>query len=153
MHGHRVRRRNARFQFAHTGTHLRAERQVLAQDGFNFRKIALVLPIAVQLRGTGYAGIQQASQEIDKKLAELEQEAMGTVRGTVVQVTSDQNLPDATRTKLTDLFTTYTDMKDYIDKPRGTPASFAAKTAELTDRYRKLVESLKLMTGVDVGQE
>jgi serine protease Do len=93
-------------------------------------------------------GLREAKQ-IDNKLKQLEGNLLAPVQPALKAVTSDEQLPEATRGKLTDLWTVYTEMKEQIDNPRGTVQTFLDRTGELKGRHKKLVESLKLMTGVD----
>ena len=43
----------------------------------------------------------------------------------------------------------FMEMKDYVDRPHGTPQSYAEKAVSLWEQHKKLVESLRLIIGLD----
>jgi S1-C subfamily serine protease len=90
---------------------------------------------------------QQNEKLINNK--QLGDRLLAPVRASVKTVTSDEQLPESTREKMRELWAVFTEMKDYVDRPRGTPQAYANKSVVLWEQYKKLIESLRLMIGLD----
>jgi V8-like Glu-specific endopeptidase len=74
---------------------------------------------------------------------------MDDVEACVSRVGSDNRLSDSVRQNLNRLWTTYTEMKDYVESPRGSLADFRTKWRDRTDEHKRVVEALRVALGVD----
>jgi hypothetical protein len=61
----------------------------------------------------------------------------------VSRVSSDPLVDQLVKDKLVELLKTCIEMKDYLDRPRGTLPAFQEKRTELISRHKRLVESLR----------
>lgn len=95
------------------------------------------------------AGIALARSEIGDSLKKLDLILIDDIKGMVAQLSKNEAFDRATRDKLAELWTTYREVKSYVDNPRGTVASYADKTHALVDQHKRLVEHLKLTLGID----
>ena len=94
-------------------------------------------------------GLQEAALLISQALRQKELEFTGDLNGQLSELVRDQDLPADTRSSLRELWTTYADMKSYVENPRGTYQSFRARAIDLKDRYHHLVKDLELSFGID----
>jgi len=51
------------------------------------------------------------------------------------------------------LWTTYRELKDWGESPRGTAETYTEKYNELSDKHKKLVESLTIRLNIDYDME
>jgi len=93
------------------------------------------------------SGLQVASREVDDRLAPFGF-FLDHIKADVSRIASDTRLPQTHRDKLVELWTNYSEMRSYIDSPRGNLTSYTEKVRDLRDKHERLVESLKLMLGV-----
>lgn len=93
------------------------------------------------------SGLQVASREVDDRLAPFGF-FLDHIKGDVSRIASDTRLPQTHRDKLVELWTNYSEMRSYIDSPRGNLTSYTEKVRDLRDKHERLVESLKLMLGI-----
>jgi S1-C subfamily serine protease len=98
------------------------------------------------------AGLQAAEKAISKKVAEFNKVLAEDLQPNLAEIRDDPLVEQSVRTKLRDLWTTYKDMKNSFDDPRGTYDTFKTKTEILRDKRRRLVEALKKSFGIE-GQE
>ncbi len=96
-------------------------------------------------------GLEEVAVLITRALRQKEMESTGNLGAELSDLVRDRSLPTETRSGLRELWTTYSDMKSYVQNPRGTYQSFRAKTIELKDRYHHLVKDLELSFGIEPG--
>jgi S1-C subfamily serine protease len=94
-------------------------------------------------------GIAAARRIVDETLRNDSTVLLDDIRSKVEELGRNHRIGETTRQQLAELWTTYTEMKSSIYNPRGTLEEYQAKTGELTDRHRRLVEDLKLALGVE----
>jgi S1-C subfamily serine protease len=94
-------------------------------------------------------GLQEVALLISRALRQRELESIGDLGTQLSELVRDQDLPAETRTSLRELWTTYADMKSYVENPRGTYQSFRARTIELKDRFNHVVKDLELSFGIE----
>jgi len=82
-------------------------------------------------------------------LSQKEPKLTGELSAQLSEQVQDQDLPAETRRGLRELWTIYSDMKSYVDEPRGTYQSFRAKAIDLKDRFNHVVKDLELSLGIE----
>jgi S1-C subfamily serine protease len=109
--------------------------------------------LQAQQRGVPPAVVLEAAKKsFAERYKDADHKILDDVRDAVEGVGSDPNLPAAARQQMIELWTTYKEMKDYVDNPRGTYNSFAQKANELADKYKRLVEALRLTLGLETRE-
>jgi len=97
-------------------------------------------------------GLQAVRGEVEGKLSAYDQVLIGDLKQEVSRITTDPNIPEATRQRFVDLWTNYLELKSYVDEPRGNFDTYKAKYNELSDNHDRLSQSLKLLLGIDVSE-
>jgi len=94
-------------------------------------------------------GLQEVALLISRALRQKEVESTGDLSAQLSELVRDQDLPAETRSSLRELWTTYADMKSYVENPRGTYQSFRARAIDLKDRFSHVVKDLELSFGIE----
>jgi S1-C subfamily serine protease len=94
-------------------------------------------------------GLNIAKSRIDPILRRADSALVDEVKPVMTKIGADSRVPADTRNNLVELWTTYQEMKDYVENPRGTLDSYEAKSRELTDRYNRVYEALRLGLGIE----
>lgn len=98
-------------------------------------------------------GLQIASKAVDSTLADYDEMLMKDLKSEMSKISTDSRLAESLRTKCVDFWTNYTELKSYVDEPRGSYSTYKQKFSELSDTHDRLAESLELLLGVDVSDE
>jgi S1-C subfamily serine protease len=104
---------------------------------------------SLQRGGTVDAGLGQVARLISETLNKKDAEASVEFRDRLPELVNDEALSIDVRQGLKELWMTYSEMKSYVDSPRGTYASFREKSVSLKDRYDRAVKSLELNLGIE----
>jgi serine protease Do len=104
---------------------------------------------SVQRGGSADDGLRQAGGLIVPALAQKDRELSGDIKSELPDMVQDPDLPAETRQGLRELWNTYTDMKSYVEEPRGTYQSFRTKVLDLKDRFNHTVKDLELRLGIE----
>lgn len=97
-------------------------------------------------------GMDAIQAKVHEKLAAYDQTLLSELKSEVSKISRDQNLPESVRQKFIDLWTNYTELKSYVEKPRGTYDTYKAKYLDLSDNHDRLTESLKLLLGIETPE-
>jgi S1-C subfamily serine protease len=121
----------------------------IAMDGY-----VTFMGAAIEARLSASDGIRVASEKLDGPVADANSTLItDDIKAALRSASADPRIPESTRSKLVDLWTNYTEMKAYIDTPRGSYDSYRAKARQLQDDQRRLAESLRLILGIDDTDE
>lgn len=93
-------------------------------------------------------GVAAVKDKVQSVLARFDQVLMGDLDKQVARISVDNNLSETVRHKFVDLWTNYLELKSYVENPRGNYDSYKLKLNELSDKHKRLTESLKLLLGV-----
>jgi len=94
-------------------------------------------------------GLRIAKRDVERVVNALDSELIDDVKKAVPKIAADMKLPDALRTKFVELWTTYGELKDYVDNPRGSYNSYSAKSLELGDARKRISEAMRISLGLD----
>jgi hypothetical protein len=75
------------------------------------------------------------------------QRLMPGLEAAVSTVSADPLVDPMVKDKLLELAATRTEMKDYLDRPRGTLMTFQNKRTELMDKHQRLGQLLRGLLG------
>jgi hypothetical protein len=104
---------------------------------------------SLQLGGTVDAGLAQVAGRISEALKQKDVQASVEFRDRLPELVNDEDLSIEIRNGLKELWVTYSEMKSYIDSPRGTYTSFRDKGVHLKDRFDRAVKGLELSLGIE----
>lgn len=89
-----------------------------------------------------------ARKELEPKLAS-NMRSLGDLQREVTKITSDVNVPASTRQQFVELWTNYSELKSYVEQPRGNLSSYKGKHGEFAEEHTRMSERLKLLLGVE----
>jgi S1-C subfamily serine protease len=99
-------------------------------------------------------GMANGRREFDQMLRQIDSETVNEEIRTLAQkARTDPNVSTEIRSKYDDLWKTYQELKDYVEKPRGTFATYADKQRELENRLKREIQALAEAYGFIVDDE
>jgi len=93
-------------------------------------------------------GIQVAAKKIEERMEIVEFVFLDKVEKEFDKIKQDSNLSWEFRRKLTEFHINCMEIKSYVDRPRGTPASYRNKMNELTETGIRLARELRSLLGL-----
>lgn len=107
------------------------------------------MEIALKDRRRAQDGLNLAQALLHEKVDSANARLVNSgVRALVPKVGADQQLSEAVRKRFVDLWTNYSEIRDYVDHPRGSSDTYRAKTIQLEDQHQRAVEALKVSLGL-----
>jgi S1-C subfamily serine protease len=95
------------------------------------------------------AGVAAARKLFREKFKDPDKEILADVKEEITRLSSDPQLPEETRQKLTELWATCQEFKSYVENPRGTFRGYVLKYNELEAKMKRLVEALRSTLGLE----
>lgn len=128
---------------------LRAAGKIMA-DSLTTYVSAMQLAVANGLEPSD--GIEAAREKLKDTYGDLDVENfVRNVPAALNKLRGDAKVSPSVKKRLATLWTNYTQMKGYVDNPRGTVQAFGRTTERLTARYGKLTETLANELGIPEG--
>ena len=104
---------------------------------------------ADSMQDGGAAGLAATKKRVQDRLAKENAEAMAEIEPLVSKMTSDKTIPDATRTRMRELWAIYTEAKTQGENPKPPMALYRSQQKGLADRLDRVVKALQTALGVD----
>lgn len=93
-------------------------------------------------------GLSTVQPTVDGLVSGYNYVLLGKLEPEVSRLAADPNVPVSIREKFVEAWINYKELKSYVDSPRGDFPTYSAKCQELSDKYIRLTQSLKLLAGV-----
>jgi HD superfamily phosphodiesterase len=98
-------------------------------------------------------GIEIARSALREQLATIDRIMSADLNVMYRAVAADRALPAATRENLMRLYANVSEMKSYVDNPRGTYVSYRDKARDLQGEHKRLVGAIKLSLDISEGDD
>jgi S1-C subfamily serine protease len=98
--------------------------------------------------GTVNDGLRAVAIAIARALHDADLDVSEDLKAQLSRMVQDETLTIETRGNLRELWSAYSDMKSYVEEPRGTFESFRTKYLQLKDQYNHAIKGLEL--GLDI---
>jgi len=92
--------------------------------------------------------VHAAKEKIGKPLGQIYKVASADLETAIEKVVVDAQLPAELRERFVDFWANFSELKSYVDRPRGMVAEFRKKFQKLIDNHDRLSESLRLLLGI-----
>ena len=134
-----------RAQVAYRRIHTRSQLLLLIMSAY-----ADSMNLSIETGSDAGTGLRRAQNALKAEMAEVLNESDDAVKKKMSLISTDQALGDSTRKNIVDLWTSFVELKSYVNDPRGSLLTYRAKHHELRDRLERLDESTRLLLGVEV---
>jgi serine protease Do len=94
-------------------------------------------------------GLQQMAELIARALHAKDLETSDELKAQLSRMVQDEDMSVSDRRNLRELWSVYSDMKSYVEEPRGTYASFRAKVLQLMDQHNHAIRDLELSLDIE----
>ena len=96
-------------------------------------------------------GVAAAQAMLAQPVSPLDAAVHGDLAAEIPRLAADQQLDDAARTALQELWANYLELKVNVDQPSGDESAYAAKYLELTAGHDRLSASLRTLLGLEAA--
>jgi S1-C subfamily serine protease len=95
-------------------------------------------------------GLAIATEKMEPILSKAEKTLIGNIGADVSAVYGDRQIDSGTRQAITDLWTTYRELKGYVDNPQGSYTTYSQKGRDLADKLKHNGEALNRRLGIEL---
>jgi S1-C subfamily serine protease len=94
-------------------------------------------------------GLNVVKEDLERQLTEYDQKMLGDLKREIAKITADTHISEGIRQQFVEMWSNYSELKSYVDRPRGNLGSYKMKFTQLAGEHLRLSESLKLLLGVE----